>query len=81
MIDKKSWNEFRASGLLWFANSILHLFGWAIVIKMDGDNVLEVFPARVSYRGFSEESNEKGYIKVTRFLQENINVLLKESEE
>lgn len=32
MVNKKSWNEFRNSGLLWFTNTILHMFGWAIVL-------------------------------------------------
>ena len=28
MINKKTWNEFRNSGMLWFVNMILHtLFG------------------------------------------------------
>ena len=87
MTDKKSWCEFRKTGLLWFINSILHMFGWAIVLEFnDGagtfDDDLElksVYPARVKYRGFSETNNTEGYIKVTEFLQENVEDLLKEA--
>ena len=32
MIERKSWEEFRNAGLLWWINMILHTFGWAIDI-------------------------------------------------
>ena len=35
MVDRKTWKEFRESGLLWFINTILHMFGWAIVVDVD----------------------------------------------
>lgn len=35
MINKKTWDEFRATGLLWLVNTILHVFGWAIVVDVD----------------------------------------------
>lgn len=79
-MEKKTWEEFRSSGLLWFINSILHTFGWAIVIMKD-DNGIEVYPARVPFRGFPEESNTNGYRKVTQYLKDNIDDLLKEVNE
>lgn len=89
MLDKKDWDEFRKTGLLWFINSILHLFGWAIVIEMgdggatskSGAGIKDVYPARTIFRGFSEEENTKGYEKVTRYLQENIDGLLEEAKD
>lgn len=78
-MDKKDWKEFRDSGLLWFINTILHLFGWAIVIeKLENDEIVNVYPARVDFRGFSEARNTKGYEQVTKFLQDNIDELSKE---
>lgn len=73
---RKSWTEFRETGLLWFVNSILHMFGWAICV----DDVA-AYPSRVIYRGFSETCNTEGYRKVTKFLSENAEKLLKELEE
>lgn len=35
MVEKKTWNEFRDSGFLWWINMILHTFGWAICINID----------------------------------------------
>lgn len=82
--NKKTWEEFRATGLLWFINTILHMFGWAIVInKIETEGITEtidVYPARVEFRGFSESSNTKGYINVTKYLKENIDTLLEETE-
>lgn len=81
MTEEKSWKEFRESGLLWWINMILHTFGWAIIVEVDGDEIKRAYPARVKFRGFSEESNTNGYIKVSNYLKENIDELQKESME
>ena len=83
MVNKKSWEEFRNSGLLWFTNSILHMFGWSIVVEIDEETktIKEAYPARVKFRGFSEESNTKGYRNVSKYLQENIEELVKETND
>lgn len=75
IFQEDSWEQFRKSGLLWFINSILHLFGWAIVMIMTDGKVTNVYPARVPYRGFSENDNTDGYAKVTRYLKDNIDEL------
>lgn len=81
MVEKKSWEEFRSSGMLWWINMILHTFGWAIVTDVDEDgNVVKAYPARVKFRGFNEESNTNGYIKVSKYLSENVDDLLEESK-
>lgn len=81
MIKKKTWAEFRETGLLWLVNSILHVFGWAIVVEIENKKVIDAYPARVCFRGFSEEINSKGYEKVTYYLNENINDLVKDVED
>lgn len=81
MIKKKTWAEFRETGLLWLINSILHVFGWAIVVEMGNKKVIDAYPARVCFRGFSEGINLKGYEKVTHYLKENINDLVKDVED
>ena len=81
MVEPKTWEEFRASGLLWFINTILHMFGYAICLDMDGERVTNAYPARVKFRGFAEQNNTDGYIKVTSFLKENIDDLLQETKE
>jgi len=35
MVNKKSWEEFKDSGLLWWINTLLHTFGYAIVYNYD----------------------------------------------
>ena len=72
---KKDWEEFRKSGLLWFVNIILHTFGRAIVI--DGE---EVYPARVEFRGFSENINTKGYQMISEYMVKYADELLSESK-
>lgn len=81
MVKEKSWEEFRASGLLWFINRTLHMFGWAIVLETNGENVTNAYPARVKFRGFSEDVESDGYIKVSEYLKNNIEEINKESKE
>lgn len=81
MIEKKTWYEFRKTGLLWFINTILHTFGWAIVMEIDNKDVKDIYPARVKFRGFSEEINDEGYKMVSNYLKENIDGIAKEAFE
>lgn len=81
MVTKRSCDEFRNNGLLWWINMILHTFGWAIVTEVDEGKIVDVYPARVKFRGFGEKNNTEGYIKVSQFMKDNAEILLKESEE
>lgn len=82
MVSKKTWREFRECGLLWWVNMILHTFGWAIVCNVDEcGNIVEAYPARVKFRGFSEQNNSEGYMKVTEYLDKECSKLLKEAKE
>ena len=82
MVNKKTWEEFRESGLLWWVNMILHTFGWAIVFNVDTDNkVIEVYPARVKFRGFDNEHNSSGYEQVSKYLKDNAEQLEAEAME
>lgn len=68
-MKKISLKEFKESGLLWFINRQLHLFGIALVVNIDKD---KIYPIRCEYRGFSENLEEKGYKAVTNYLLKNI---------
>ncbi len=82
MVKRKTWEEFRENKLLWWANRTLHLFGWAIIVKLDDDEKIgEVYPARVRFRGFSDKVETDGFIGLSKYLSENINELEKESKE
>ena len=81
MVDKKSWKEFRDSGMLWWINMILHTFGWALVMDIEEDgSITNCYPARVKFRGFGEQNNTDGYIKVSKYLEENIKDIREEAE-
>lgn len=79
-----SWEEFQATGLIWWINRNLHLFGWALVRKYrsneDGTTQMIVYPARCKYRGFTEELEEAGFKKLTNYLASNVENLLKDME-
>ena len=79
MVEKKTWKEFRDTGFLWWINMILHTFGWAIVFEISKREIINVYPARVKYRGFDMKSTENGYIKVSEYMDENSKELLEEA--
>ena len=81
MSEKKTWKEFKDTGLLWLINSLLHLFGWAICLEVNEGVVTDVFPVRVKFRGFSESDNTEGYKKISQYMRDNAEALLQEAKE
>lgn len=77
-ITKKSWEEFRSTGLLIFVNHFLHIFGWSIVFEFNGMGDISVYPARVKYRGFPETATEEAFKNVTTHLRDSIEELVEE---
>ncbi len=80
MVERKSLKEFRDTGLLLIVNQILHIFGWAIVIKVSDGEETDMYPARVKYRGFDVDSVSDAYKKISSYMSHNANKLLKESK-
>jgi len=78
MLNKKTWNEFQACGLLWYVNTLLHIFGWAIVIRKDSVGNIVAYPARTNFRGFDSSINDEGYRKVTNYILANASELKKD---
>lgn len=81
MMIKKSWSDFQKSGLLWWINRTLHLFGWAIIFKHDDKgNIIDVYPERVKWRGFPPEIDDAGFKKVHNYLNDNLDNIMEETE-
>lgn len=82
MIAKKTWDEFRATGLGLFINSILHAFGWSLVVELDRDSrkVIDCYPARVKFRGFSEADIEESHARIGKYIKENAEQLAEEAQ-
>jgi hypothetical protein len=82
VIAAKTWAEFREAGMMWFANRILHVFGWAIIIEIDDETGTEkVYPARTVWRGFSPDREALGFKRVTQFMVDNASALQAEVDE
>ena len=79
MVNKKTWKEFRDTGLLWFINTILHAFGWSIVIEYENGEITDCYPARVKFRGFSEDRNTEGYKQLSDYMYQNSGELISEA--
>lgn len=82
MIKEMSLKEFRDSGLLWYINQQLHLFGVALTVEINDNNEpIRLYPARCKFRGFSEEVNTNGYKKVSKYLNQHSEELLKDCDD
>lgn len=79
MLEKKTWEEFRNTGLLFFVNSFLHIFGWAICLDFEDGCVTNVYPSRCKFRGFGNEVVSSSYIKLSEWMKDNADVLYRES--
>ena len=81
MVEEMNIDDFRNSGLLWFINQQLHVFGVALVVDVDGEGkAIRMYPGRCKFRGFSEESNSRGYTKLSKYMVEHAEELLKDCE-
>lgn len=80
-MEKKTWNDFKETGLLSFVNRFLHIFGWALVFEMVNDEVKNVYPARVKFRGFEGDSSQDEYLRITEYMKKNSLELYKEISE
>lgn len=82
MVVESTWAEFREADLLWWVNRALHLFGWAICLEVEeGGSVARAYPARVRFRGFPTDVEEDGFIKLTKHLAENADLLEEHTKE
>lgn len=81
MIQRKTWDEFYSTGLLFAINQFLHIFGYAIIVKKENGIITDVYPARVKFRGFDKNSVYEEYVKISEYMKENSKELLKESKE
>ena len=81
MVEEMNIDDFRNSGLLWFINQQLHVFGVALVVDVDDEGkAIRMYPGRCKFRGFSEESNSRGYTKLSKYMVEHAEELLKDCE-
>lgn len=62
---RHEWAQLRACGMLYMANTVLHAFGWAIVVTDDGD----AYPARTSWRGFPEATQARAHHNIAGYLR------------
>lgn len=76
MTEERSWEEFRNSGLAWWINRSLHVFGWALVFEVDDaskpldeQKVTRCYPAHCKFRGFGEESETRGFKRLTTYIE------------
>jgi hypothetical protein len=80
MVTKKDWSEFQRTGLVLIVNPILHIFGWALVFEIENDEIKNVYPARVRFRGFDNQDTSEAYQKISKYMLENVKELNEEAQ-
>jgi len=87
-VEPKTWDEFRKTGLFMFVNTILHAFGWALVVDVEYDKekqietgpVTNCYPARVKFRGFSEDDQSEMHERIGIYLADNADDLKEDTK-
>ena len=82
MTKEVSLEEFRNTGLPMYINQILHIFGYAIGFEIDDETKkpTKMIPLRVKFRGFDENTIERNYEKLARYMKENSKELYDEAK-
>lgn len=82
MVTRKTWNEFRETGLFLLVNQFLHIFGWTLVVEVaEDEEVTECYPARTKFRGFGENSISAAYQRISKYMADNAAELYEEAKE
>lgn len=76
----KEWNEFRETGLLVFVNVFLHIFGYAIALEIEEDEVVSVYPQKVDYNGFNQDSMDRAYERVKKMVKPKVEEITREEK-
>jgi hypothetical protein len=72
MLERRTWEQFRETGLVWWVNRLLHVFGWVLVMNFDeSGDLTEVYPARTAFRGFDEGTETREHLKLHKYLTHN----------
>lgn len=81
MIEQKTWREFQNAGMLFLCNNLLMAFGWSLVFNLDKATgmIMSCYPARVKFRGFSNDVTVKGYKLLGNYISENAEALKEEA--
>lgn len=77
MVKRISCQKFKDTGMLLRINMILYTFRLGIVLDVEDGEIKEMYHVRVKYRGFTQKNNTEGYIKVSKYINDNSGELLK----
>jgi hypothetical protein len=79
--EQEALRAFIDTGLLWFINRTLHVFGYALCYKEDEETgvLSSLYVSRVTYRGFEMEAEDDGYERVARYLRDQSTALYDEA--
>lgn len=81
MLTRKTWKEFRDTGLLWYINTIMQVFGWSLVLKLnDAGEIGICYPARTKFRGFTEDVVTKNTINLNEWMIKEGKILIEEAK-
>ena len=67
-LEKKTWDDFRNSGLLRFVNMFLHIFGWTIVLNIGNKSDITRYKDDYGYEYVTSESIYDAVQHLTYFI-------------
>ncbi len=81
MIERRTWEEFRETGLVKIINVIIRAFGWSIYYEYTNDKkFVQVYPIRCKHMRLGDASMTKAYLNLAKWMNENSEELVKDFE-
>jgi hypothetical protein len=79
--EREDLRTFIDTGLLWFVNRLLHMFGYALCYDEDeAGNLSELYVSRTIFRGFEPDAENEGYAQVAQFLRDKAAELYEQAD-
>ena len=76
------WTFLEETGILWYINTVISVYGVCIVIKRDKNGKRpRAVPIRTRFRGFADVVNDQEIVKLTRYIASVWPALLEEVED
>jgi len=67
--EKRTWEEFQKSRLLWWVNRSLRLFGWSIALESRGGVIVNAYPIKTNATAYPEDFEEQAFEELKSYIK------------
>jgi len=72
--QKRTWDEFQKSRLLWWVNRSLRLFGWSIALETKNGIIVDAYPVKTNATAYPEDFEIKAFEELQEYIKNENNL-------